>query len=1114
MQLRTILVAATLAATAEASARSEFLLAQATPQPETQPAPAAGEGKIEHKPLDRSARGAPIFIRAQVKDPARLFAPLVFARPAGSQRYAAYTMVDRGSRGFAVRLPPAILDEGSFEYFIEARHDEGEPTRFGTPTRPLVCVAFDPPPRPVKATFRTEEPGATLKVDDNEAGKTPVTVALGPGPHVVQVIAPDGRSTEQQIDVKAGRALDLLIPLPARAGGPASLGVTSDPSGARVFLDGSSVGVTPYSIELSPGAHAVAVELAGRLRQERQISARQGRDVQLAFVLPAMPKDPALTVESEPPGASVILDGKERGRTPFLAPVAAGTHELLLRLAGRREVATELTMPKDKDLSLRMELGQASGAPRLTVASFPDGAAVLVDGKEMGLTPWSGELKLGDHKVQVRRAGYLAAERAVTLQANRDTHLSFAPERVVGPGRLRVEAEPPDAEIAIDGQAAGVAPYSGELAAGDHNVEISNVGYRTLAQQISLAPGQQVSLRLTLSPAGGANAPPIVGVNSAPEGALLYVDGKLIGPTPKKAATTPGQHELRLVLDGYKTWSAPTRMPDKPGFELRVAVALKPVREAEAHDAPAAVELARAQYKRAEACYAAGDYPCATQGYRAAYDYSHRPELLFNLAQAHRRGGNIKEALESYQSFLREKSDPNPKVKAQAEQYVAFCQLVLQPAAISSPAGQLAQKSAAKEPPPGAVQPLPGAAVPPLPEAAVQPLPGATPPPPLPPLPFLAQAAPGGAVALPLPALPREDTQPPVLTHQALRRAPAGSALRLTARIVDELSAVGEAQVCWRNLLHIDYECIALAASANDEYLAVIPGAAVADGFAYYLEASDSLGNGPARSGTPELPHPVAVEEADSPLRQAIAEAIRPVSPGGAVQAGFAERGAQQFDLQRPVGRLIEASPGQRAWNLRALLGAERSTEDDTDSVMKSRFGVEATRALAPGLFAIARFDWRTGKQPYVPDPGANPNQRVTLDEQRYDATMAAGYDVGAALWGDSFSLVPTVGLQYLGIRNGTFPFDLIGAEVGAQARFPLFWRLSAQAGFAYAYNLASPDTRSALGTIRSHIGATGGLVLPLGRFGVSLDYRNDILAFAHTYRVAHGATLGFGSSF
>src|SRR5207244_13261646 len=149
-----------------------------------------------------------------------------------------------------------------------------------------------------------------------------------------------------------------------------------------------------------------------------------------------------------------------------------------------------------------------------------------------------------------------------------------------------------------------------------HNDMCHTVTCCIVTQQTQSTPAHQVPLRLTPSAAGGDNAPPIVGLNSAPEGALLYLDGKLVGPTPKKAPTTPGQHELRLVLDGYKVWSAPTRLPDKPGFELRVAVALKPVREAEAYEAPVALELARAQYKRAEACYAAGDYACATAGSR------------------------------------------------------------------------------------------------------------------------------------------------------------------------------------------------------------------------------------------------------------------------------------------------------------------------------------------------------------------------------------------------------------------------------------------------------------------------------------------------------------------
>jgi tetratricopeptide (TPR) repeat protein len=1108
MQLAMVLAAA-LAATAEPSiASGRLLLAQAVPQPGIEPVASAGEGKIEHRPLERTARGSAIVIRARVKDPARLFAPLVFARPAGSQRYLAYSMVDRGSRGFVARLPPALLDEGAFEYFIEARHDEGDATRLGSPTRPLTCVAFDPPSRPVKATFRTEEPGAALKVDDNDAGKTPVTVALGPGPHVIQVAAEDGRSTEQQLDVKAGRNLDILVPLPARAGGPASLGVTSDPGGARVFLDGSAVGVTPYSVELSSGAHSVAVELAGRLRQERQISARPGRDVQLAFVLPAMPKDPALTVESEPAGAAVIIDGKERGRTPFLAPVAPGKHELVLRMTGRREVGTELEMPKDKDLSRRLELRAAAGAPRLTIASAPEGATVLVDGTEVGLTPWSGEAKLGDRKVELRRAGYLVAERTVTIQANRDMDLSLALERVGGPGQLRVETEPPDAEIAIDGKAAGEAPYSGELAAGEHNVEVSSVGYRTLAQQIALAPGQQVALRLTLSRAGGDNAPPIVGVNSAPEGAMLYIDGKPIGPTPRKAPTTPGQHELRLVLDGYKTWSAPTRVPDKPGFELRVAIALKPVREAEAHEAPAALELARAQYKRADTCYAAKDWSCAASGYQAAYEYTKRPELLFNLAQAHRHMGNLKPALEAYEAFLREKHDVHPKVKKQAEQYVAFCQMALQPAPLASLPGQQLAK---KEPSPESVQPpLPVAAAPPA--GAVQPLPEATPP--LPPLPTFADAKPAVSAEMALPALPEEDLTPPVLTHVPMRKAAAGSALKIVARIVDERSAVGDAQACWKNLFHIEYECVALTAGANDEYWAIVPASAVADGLAYYVEAFDALGNGPARSGTPELPHSVAVQEAETPLRQAIAEAIKPVAPGGAVQAGFTER-APQVDVQRPVGSRLEARSLPRVWNVRALVGAERSTESYTEGVTRGYAALQATRDLPRGFVALARGEWRSASQPYVVPAAAAPQNRSAFDEQRWDVVGAAGYDVGQLFSSGRLSLQPMLGLHYMALRNELSPIDYVGGELIARGSFRLLPLVELRSELAYSFPLSVSQSRSPLGRPLRELAIRGGLALPFGsRYAFEVSYQADFLAFTYVTRAAHGLALGFDTGF
>ena len=75
---------------------------------------------------------------------------------------------------------------------------------------------------------------------------------------------------------------------------------------------------------------------------------------------------------------------------------------------------------------------------------------------------------------------------------------------------------------------------------------------------------------------------------------------------------------------------------------------------------------------------------------------------------------------------------------------------------------------------------------------------------------------------------------------------------------------------------------------------------------------------------------------------------------------------------------------------------------------------------------------------------------------------------------------------------------------------------MSAHLSLGYTFNLAVASVQnSALKSPKGDFNARAGLLLPLaGGFGLELDYVNDVLAFENTYRVAHGAALGFGTSF
>ncbi len=56
----------------------------------------------------------------------------------------------------------------------------------------------------------------------------------------------------------------------------ASINVSSTPQGATVLVDGEPVGVTPLSLEVSPGEHTVVVRSEGYADQERRVVVEAG----------------------------------------------------------------------------------------------------------------------------------------------------------------------------------------------------------------------------------------------------------------------------------------------------------------------------------------------------------------------------------------------------------------------------------------------------------------------------------------------------------------------------------------------------------------------------------------------------------------------------------------------------------------------------------------------------------------------------------------------------------------------------------------------------------------------------------------------------------------------
>jgi tetratricopeptide (TPR) repeat protein len=69
------------------------------------------------------------------------------------------------------------------------------------------------------------------------------------------------------------------------------------------------------------------------------------------------------------------------------------------------------------------------GVQQVTILSNVTGAQVIVDGRPVGVTPWTGEIRPGKHELKLRQAGYAEAKGEFQLPADRaiDFQLEMKP---------------------------------------------------------------------------------------------------------------------------------------------------------------------------------------------------------------------------------------------------------------------------------------------------------------------------------------------------------------------------------------------------------------------------------------------------------------------------------------------------------------------------------------------------------------------------------------------------------------------------------------------------------------------------------------------------------------
>lgn len=267
--------------------------------------------------------------------------------------------------------------------------------------------------------------GASVYVNNVYYGTTPHTVSnLPAGNNDLRLTYTGYKDYRDTINIIAGQTQTTYATLKAEVT-YGTLSVSSTPSNANIYLDGSYKGTSPRTIGgLSKGAHTLEVTMPGYQEWANTIQIHSN---QVTYVTATLTADPQITtgsisVTSNPSYASVYIDSVYYGTTnpghALLANnIAAGSHTVKVSLSGYDDSVSTVTVNSGQTTTVNANLkGGATGNGAMTVSSSPTGATVYLNNVNKGITPVTlSDLNPGGYTVTLELPGYTTWSEVVTV---------------------------------------------------------------------------------------------------------------------------------------------------------------------------------------------------------------------------------------------------------------------------------------------------------------------------------------------------------------------------------------------------------------------------------------------------------------------------------------------------------------------------------------------------------------------------------------------------------------------------------------------------------------------------------------------------------------------------
>ena len=236
------------------------------------------------------------------------------------------------------------------------------------------------------------------------------------------------------------------------------LRLSSTVPGAEVYLDGALIGAAPLTKYLPAGSHTLRVVADNFEPYVRLVELQVDKTLDVSAVLTPGPG----SVEfSGPAGAQVVIGDQIYGLPVRLPAPTAAALSYRAQAPGFEQVDATLPLVKGRNYVVALTLESSEGV--IVVGTTPPGAAVRLDGAEVGATPSRNRgVARGVHGVQVSLDGYATAYRAVDTTKG-------------GRGAVEITLAKAGAEVVVKGVGVAAAVLFNEVEVAKGPARVPNV---------------------------------------------------------------------------------------------------------------------------------------------------------------------------------------------------------------------------------------------------------------------------------------------------------------------------------------------------------------------------------------------------------------------------------------------------------------------------------------------------------------------------------------------------------------------------------------------------------------------------------------------------------------